>query len=276
MLPRPGVKQISSRHHRLVAECRALAAGKSEHLLLDGLHLVSDAIAADVRLSQVIVARQFLDRPEVRALVDLVTQRGVPIVTASASVMAAVSPVRSPSDVVAIAARPPDDLQGLLARVSSLLVVLADVQDPGNIGAVARVAEAGGADGLLVTGRSADPFGWKALRGSTGSALRLPIAVYKDTCPALEQLRQHRYRLVAMLASGGRPASAVDLRAAVALIVGGEGAGLAPELTARADETITIPMTSPVESLNVAVAAALVIYEARRQRLAGGPSHSPH
>jgi TrmH family RNA methyltransferase len=119
--------------------------------------------------------------------------------------------------------------------------------------------------GLVAAGASADPFGWKALRGSMGSALRLPIAT-ASADEALDLARAAGFRIVAMAAHGGRSLFTMDLNGPVAALVGGEGPGLPPEILARADETVSIPMRAPVESLNAAVAAALVAYEAFRQR----------
>ena len=144
-----------------------------------------------------------------------------------------------------------------------------DVQDPGNVGAIARVAEAGGATGLIAAGASADPFGWKALRGSMGSSLRLPV-VSASAAEAIADARRHDCRIVAAVPRDGRTLYDAQLGGPVAILIGGEGAGLPPALCDSADERVTIPMAPPVESLNTAVAAALVVYEARRQRAHDG------
>jgi TrmH family RNA methyltransferase len=141
------------------------------------------------------------------------------------------------------------------------------VQDPGNLGALARVAEAGGATGLLVAGESADAFGWKALRGSMGSLLRLPVIVKGRGEEAVAAARAQGCHVVAAVPRGGEPLFGADMRVATAILIGGEGAGLPAELLALADRRVTIPMRPPVESLNAAVAAALVVYEALRQRM---------
>jgi TrmH family RNA methyltransferase len=184
--------------------------------------------------------------------------------------MAAVSPVRSPSLIVALAERPQDG--AVFAARPPLVVVACDVQDPGNLGAIARVAEAAGASGLIVTGRSAAPFGWKALRGSMGSALRLPVASRDATDAAIAEARRHGCRVVAMAPRGGRLLYDADLAGPVALVVGSEGRGLDEAALSLADERVTIPMQPPVESLNTATSAALILYEARRQRLARRPT----
>jgi RNA methyltransferase, TrmH family len=146
-------------------------------------------------------------------------------------------------------------------------VVIADgIQDPGNVGAIVRVAEAGGATGIVTTGGSADPFGWKALRGSMGSALRVPIAAAADAAAAVADARGRGCRILAATPRGGRSPFDVDLTGATAVLIGGEGPGLPQRLVDAADERITIPMQPPVESLNTAVSAALIVYEARRQR----------
>ena len=141
-----------------------------------------------------------------------------------------------------------------------------DVQDPGNVGAIVRVAEAGGATAVIAAGRSADPYGWKALRGSMGSALRLPIISGVDTAAALADARRHGYRIIATTPRGGGSLFDADLSGRTAVIIGGEGAGLGKTIVEAADLRVTIPMESPVESLNAAVTAALIVYEARRQR----------
>jgi RNA methyltransferase, TrmH family len=147
-----------------------------------------------------------------------------------------------------------------------VVVIAVGVQDPGNLGAIVRVAEAAGASGVIAAGACADPFGWKALRGSMGSSLRLPVAVTADAGEAIGAARRAGYRLVATVPRGGQGLFEVSLSGPIAFLVGGEGPGLPAAVIESADDRITIPMEGAVESLNSAVAAALLVYEAYRQR----------
>ncbi len=268
------MQRISSRHNPLVTRCRDIAHGKlSTEILLDGAHLVSEAVAADIRVTQVIVASDALSNTDVKTLVGICDSRRLPIAIASAAVMSAISPVRSASEIVAITKRPIWDDERLYPRDRALVIIAVNVQDPGNIGAIARVAEAGGASGMVAAGGSADPFGWKALRGSMGSALRLPIAIQKSPGQALDAARKHGCRIVATIPIGGESLFDLELDGPLAILIGGEGGGLAADVLAAADVHVSIPMQKPVESLNTAVAAGLLIYEARRQRLAMASGH---
>lgn len=258
------MRRIASRQNPIVARYRAAARGDSADagILLDGAHLVTDALHAGLRLREAAVAAE-PDAPT-RSVADELQRAGVDTVAVTLPVLSALSPVRAPSGVVAIADRPGPRGDGF-SGASPLVVVAVDVQDPGNLGAIVRVAEAGGASGVIVAGASADPYGWKALRGSMGSALRLPIVVSR-TSDLLADLRDRGLRIVATAPRGGRPLSAVDFNGAVAILIGGEGPGLSAAHIAGADERVSIPMQARVESLNAAVTAALLVYEARRQR----------
>ena len=150
------------------------------------------------------------------------------------------------------------------------MLILADIQDPGNVGAILRVAEACGATGVATTEGTADPYGWKALRGSMGSAFRLRVAVRQPLLDAARRARSRGLQLWAAVPRGGTPLPTCDLRRGTAVMLGGEGSGLPPDLVAFADERLTIPMRRPVESLNVATSAALIAYETQRQRTEGG------
>ncbi len=268
------MKHITSRQNPLVTRYRAVAHGDDRTLMvLDGLHLVGDALAARTTLVQVAVTPAALEEPDIRDLFVRLETVQVDVVSVTAPVMAAISPLRSPSPIVALAQRPAAQLLDLLAPTEPVLVCMCDVQDPGNVGAIIRVAEAGGATGILAGGISADPFGWKALRGAMGSTLRLPVVTTVDLVGALVEARRHGCRIIAAVPRGGRPPDAVALDGPVALLVGGEGQGLTPGLIGAADEQVTVPMAAPVESLNAAVGAALLVYEARRQRLARTAHH---
>jgi RNA methyltransferase, TrmH family len=260
------MKRITSRQNDVVRHYRAVARGEERNLLLlDGAHLVSDAVAAGVKMRHVMVVAAAAESAEVRPLLDGLERAHVEIALASPPVMAAVSPVRSASPIVAIAERPPTAVR-LFGRQPALVLIACDVQDPGNLGAIVRVSEAAGASGLMAVGRSADPFGWKALRGSMGSALRLPIAIGRHADEAVDEARRHGCRVVATVPRGGHGLFEVNLKGAFAVLIGGEGPGLSDALVNAADERVTIPMRPPVESLNAAVTAALVLYEAHRQR----------
>lgn len=244
----------------------AAARGDTRTILLDGWHLLHDAVAAAIDIKAVAVSVP-PRVPADAALVDRLAGR-VRVVTVSAPVMRAMSPVRTPSGVAALAARPEVHFDALLVPPPPLVVVPIHLQDPGNAGALIRAAEAGGATGVLLGGASADPWGWKALRAAMGSTFRLPVVREPDVQKVCEALRGAGLRLIAAVPRDGAPPDTLDLRGPTALLLGGEGGGLEADVVAAADERVSLPMRAPVESLNVAVAGALLVYEARRQRTA--------
>jgi TrmH family RNA methyltransferase len=262
------MKHISSRQHPLVAACRALAQQpdrSGRRLLLDGEHLVEEGRAAKLTFEMVAVVEAHLasDSAEgqaARALADA----GVNVVTTSQSVLEAMSPVRTPSGIVAIVERPAVSVDEICGVANAFVLALVDVQDPGNLGALVRVAEAGGVTGVLVCGTSASPFSWKAVRGSMGSVLRMPIASGGAPRDLLGATKEAGLRSVAAVARGGQSPAAIAWDGPLALWLGGEGPGLDQAFTGACDASVTIPMTPPVESLNVAVAGGILVYAARR------------
>jgi TrmH family RNA methyltransferase len=270
-------RRLSSRQNPVVSRLRALARdGEGDAALVEGATLAGEAVAAGWTLELVAVTEAALVVPATRRLVDALPASTERLLVTSA-VMDAMSPVRTPSGLVAIAfPRAATSVPGAGSvpgegtdpgTGTELLVCAVDVQDPGNLGAIVRVAEAAGATGLLAVGASADPFGWKALRGSMGSAFRLPIRRGVPLPDAIAAARSGGCRIVATVLEGA-PLHEVDLTGPTCLLLGSEGSGLPPEIAGAADTRLAIPMESPVESLNVAAAAAVVLYEARRQRAA--------
>lgn len=257
---------ISSRQHSTVRLFREAARGGREHpLLLDGWHLVTEAARTGLPLYHVAVAAGRWSSSE-EALLDEIHASGVPLLHVTPNVLEAMSPVRAPSGVVALAERPSHALDDTLAPPPPLVLVGVDLQDPGNVGASVRVAEAAGATGAIYTGASADPWGWKALRAAMGSSLRLPVVAESDLAAVMAALAAAGVRILATVPRDGQPFADADFSGATAVLVGGEGAGLPAAFLERCDAHVTIPMQAPVESLNVAVTAGLLLYEARRQR----------
>lgn len=249
-----------------MAACReARAGGDDQPLLLDGWHLLVEAVRSNAAVDAVLLGAEPPTDDEIRAL-DVLDEAGAQIARVSADVLHAASPVRAPSGVVALARRPRHELDDVLAPPPALVAVALDVQDPGNVGALVRTAEAAGATGLIAAGASADPFGWKALRASMGSAFRLPIVRAVDADTALRALKAAGVIVVVLEPRGGVAPDSVDLARPTALVLGGEGAGVPASVLAAADARLRLPMRPPVESLNVAVAGALALYAAAAQR----------
>lgn len=257
---------ISSRHHPLVARFREAArGGAGTPLLLDGPHLALEALGAGIPILDIAIASELSDRPEMTEI-----RRRIPSAhLVTAQVMDALSPTRTPAGVVALADRPATREADLFAGAAPLVVIAVDVQDPGNLGAILRTAEAASASGVIATTGGADPMGWKAVRGSMGSVLRLPVLRVADASAALTVAQRHGLRCAAAVRDGGEPMYAAALTGPLALVVGGEGSGLDDATIEACDLRVTIPMAPQVESLNVATAAALLVYEARRQRAQG-------
>jgi RNA methyltransferase, TrmH family len=281
------MERINSRQNAIVKRFRELArtsrpvkmdgavdpaarAGHATDVLLDGEHLVQEALLCDIPIEIAAFADRQLDNvlSPLARIAKAIKTRGGRTLKVTDQVLAAMSPVQHPSGVVAIARARPADVRVVMATVADLplVLVLAGLQDPGNVGAIVRAAAAFGASGVVAIEGSANPFGWKALRGAMGGTFRLPIAARGSLPEVIASARELGVRLVAAVPRGGTPLPALDLREPTAIVLGGEGAGLSAAVMAAVDETVTIPMQAPAESLNVAIAAALILYEAMRQR----------
>jgi TrmH family RNA methyltransferase len=269
------MKTISSRQNPIVARYRTAGRGELRGaLLLDGAHLLVDALNARLRIIEAAVTAEAAGRRDIASIVDRLAQAGAEVNVVAAHVMDALSPVKSASGIVALAQRPDIEADRMYRPEAPLVIVAIDVQDPGNLGAIVRVAEAGGATGVVAAGASADPFGWRALRGSMGSALRLPLAIERDAVLAVTEARRHGCRIAAAMPRDGQSIFEMDYSGAIAILIGGEGAGLPADVAAGADVHMTIPMQPPVESLNAAATAALIVYEAFRQRMTQKPQRA--
>ena len=264
------MERISSRQNAIVKRFRELAQAKHPdgEVLLDGAHLLHEALSARLPLDIVAFAESAAD-PESRRLVERAAKAGARTIAVTGPVLTAMSPVRNPSGVVAIARMKRTTIDGVLRTSPQLVMILHETQDPGNVGAAIRAAEACGATGAITTARTSDPFAWKALRGAMGSAFRLPIATGASLTQIEAAVKKAGVTLAATVPRGGTPLPSADLRKPIAIFFGGEGPGLPDEVVQGADVRLSIPMRPDVESLNLAVSAAIILYEAARQRTGG-------
>lgn len=279
------MERITSRQNAIVKRFRELArssrvvtpdatpkGGHAIDVLLDGEHLVQEALLCDIRVEIAAFSDKQLANvlsPVARIAKD-VKKRGGRVLAVPDPVLAAMSPVQHPSGVVAIAKARPADVRVVLSTVADLplVLILAGLQDPGNVGAIVRAAAGFGASGIVAIEGSANPFSWKALRGAMGATFRIPVAARGTLAEVIPAAREEKVRIVAAVPRGGTPLPDLDLREPTALVLGSEGAGISDAVRATVQQTVSIPMRAPVESLNVAIAAAVILYEASRQRRA--------
>ena len=257
---------VTSRANPVVKRLRALLSGgpADGRMVIEGVKLAAEAAAAGVDVTDCAVAPEILEGPHA-ALVARLEEKGAAVRVLAAPILGALSGTEASQGLLAVARRPVFDEKRLF-RATPLLAVGIGIQNPGNVGALLRTAEAAGATGAYLAGGCADPFSWKALRGSMGSAFRLPHVVVADAAEVLARLAARGVRTVAADAEAGTDYDDADLRQPVAVLVGNEGAGLPAEVLAGASTRVRIPMAAPVESLNVAVAAGVLLFEAARQR----------
>jgi TrmH family RNA methyltransferase len=257
---------IRSRDNALVRLLRAhrQRAPDDGVCLLEGFKLLEEALGAGLALDDVAVCPRAEAHPRWPALASRLYEHGVRVRRVADDVLESVSPAEASQGLLALARRPQFQ-EELLFRPPALVLVAVAVQDPGNLGGLLRTAEAAGATGAYLTAGCADPFAWKALRGSMGSAFRLPHVRGREALDALCRLRARGVTALAAAAQAEMPYQAADLRRPVALVVGNEGSGL-PAAVVRECIPLTIPMAAPVESLNVGVAAGVLLFEAARQR----------
>jgi RNA methyltransferase, TrmH family len=279
---------ITSRENRWVKLFRAGLRGTGpsgdEPIAVEGPKLIEDALRDGLEADAVLVSEAGERHLEAILRAASASESGIArsrVLRTTDKIFESLSGTESPQGVAALFRQPAwdfDDIWGLEdssanggGSIAPLVLVIARVQDPGNVGTILRSAEAFGATGAVATRGTADPWSPKALRASAGSALRLPLLRGMSIPVLLAQLRVSKIKIVAASSSasngsGQGERAQPDLREPAAIFVGNEGAGLAQEVESAADERFAIPMADAVESLNAGIAASIILYEAARQR----------
>lgn len=267
---------ITSRHNPLVRQAREARDGKNKELIfVEGLRLCEEAARAGLELDAVLFTEGFAKDARSSRLLDALANAADKVATVGDAVIEHLSDTKTPQGVVALARRPRTDRASFEAAAESfetahdvrpLVVVLHKLSNPSNAGAILRVAEAAGATAVVATRHTADPFSPKALRGAMGSTFRVPLWTGAEFAEVLEWCASRGVRTVSTSLDAARAHTEIDWAVPRAIIVGPEAGGLDASEARAADASVRIPMRAPVESLNVAVALAVVLYEAARQR----------
>jgi TrmH family RNA methyltransferase len=252
---------IRSRKNKLIKDLREFRRHRPlEQALLEGPHLIEAALQAGLRLDLLLMSESFRGTPAGAALTKMVDEVRI----CSDDVLAFAAQTNSPQGVLAVVSVPEYELPQAL-KGTPLLVVPCQLQDPGNMGTLIRTAAAAAATGVMLVGEGVDPWNDKALRASQGAVFQMPVL--KSNLAEIEQgWGWPNMQVVALTTDAKTTIYDLDLRKPTAFLLGNEGAGLGQEFLAAASCLARIPMPGGTESLNAAVAGAIALFEAVRQR----------
>jgi TrmH family RNA methyltransferase len=255
-------EQITSRDNRRLVEARKVRDGKVEdRIFIEGRRLVEEAL-----LSGVVVEYLFLANG-----VDLPTARSgspFPVYQLTPGLLNSISDTENSQGIIAIGYRPDTGPAAFAATPSAvpLVVFLNEINNPSNLGAVIRTDEAAGIRGVITSANSADVFSPKALRAAMGSSFRVPIWEKVAFEEALEWAKQNGLAATAADTSAERSYTQLDWKEPRLLVFGSEAHGLSASQLSMIGDVVNVPMASSVESLNLAVSAGIILFEAKRQK----------
>lgn len=260
---------ITSRDNSLLRQARAVRDGKIKELIyVEGLRLCEEAQRSNLTIEAVIVSEELLRKQRAaEAIADLsrVSKRTASV---SEKLLESISYTKTPQGIVVLAERPESsqDRLGESLVANPLLVVLHQINNPVNVGAILRTAEAAGATAVITTQNTSDPFSPKSLRGAMGSAFRLPIWTGPSYDETVKWCRERGIVTACADAEADTDYTDLDWTKGIAVFVGPESTGFTAEELMNADQKVKIPMKGLAESLNVSVAAGILLFEAARQR----------
>lgn len=281
MLPlapaRLGASSVTEEIHVSLSRTRELLVGRlrrrktreRERLFLaEGVRCATTVVRGGAGVRFAIVTAALIDTADGHALSGELAERGIEMVEVDEEQLAALSDTESPQGVMLVCEQPAAALPHLRLRGASRILVLDAVQDPGNVGTLVRVAAAFALDAVVALDGSADPWSAKAVRAAAGSTVTVPLV--RATVPELLEALATAGTPLLAAAAGGEPIDRAHRTAGWALAVGNEGAGLRPALLVNAACRVAIPMPGDVDSLNVGVAGALLIYALCETQQRGG------
>lgn len=263
------IRSITSRDNSLLRLARAVRDGKeTEYIFVEGLRLCEEALRSSLDIEALIVSEELLRKQRVAGAIEELSRASHRSASVSEKLLESISYTKTPQGVVVLARRPESSQDRLSGSIdnNALLVVLHQINNPVNVGAILRTAEAAGAAGVITTKNTSDPFSPKSLRGAMGSAFRLPIWTGPGYEEMIDWCRKRNIETVCADAEASLAHTDFDWTRATALLLGPESTGFTAGEMESATQIVRIPMHGAVESLNVSVAAGILLFEAARQR----------
>jgi RNA methyltransferase, TrmH family len=267
------LRLITSRQNEIYRFLKALTEPhtrkKHKAFLLEGATFVAEALEDEAwAVLMVALTPEFSETERGQSIISEAQRKRVQVVLMAPALFEEISGTETPQGVIAAVRQPQAErLERLKIPTVATALVLEGLQDPSNVGAVVRVADAVGALAVLYTKGTADPYAPKAVRASAGSLLHVPVVPVNSVSEAVNWLKANEFQIVGTVPEGGESVFEAEFGDRVAVLIGNEARGLSEEAKRSVDLSVTIPMVGKAESLNVAVAAGIVLYEILRRRL---------
>jgi TrmH family RNA methyltransferase len=266
----PNTRLVTSLTNPLIKDIRALAMRKVREeaglFVAEGLKLVADAIEGGWPI-RILVHRTGEERPMLARAIAATRRAGGEVLEVTGDVLEKLSRRDNPQTVIGVFQQRLSPIRSVEPSVDALWVGLDRVRDPGNLGTIMRTADAAGAEGVMLIGETTDPFGIEAVRATMGSVFNIRLAA-GSAADFLAWRKAYRGRVVGTHLSGTRDYRGADYRGACLLLMGNEQQGLPDELAQACDSLVKIPMAGKADSLNLAVATGIMLFEMARTRLA--------
>lgn len=255
---------ITSRHNPVYKELNGLHSRQGREgnqlFLIEGVRLIEEALAAGLGITTLVYSQHLLRTRRGEACLESMQARGVDVREIDDRLLCQLARTERPQGILAAVRQPALEMSGLLSRGDRLRVLVVDrVQDPGNLGTLLRTAEAFDWHAVITTKGTVDLYNDKTIRSAMGSLFRLPHAQGLESMSLLQDLQAARLQIIATALHEAQPFHRASYSSRCALVVGNEGAGVDPVWLNAADTKVTIPIPGPAESLNVGVAAGIVM-----------------
>lgn len=242
------------------------AAGRlQEDFLIEGHHLLEMAIASDANIKRVFFTNNYKSKNE--GFLRMVSRKGIELIETTEHLLVKISDTEAPQGVAAVISYMTKTLQGLSLKITPFIVVCDGIQDPGNLGTIIRTSDAAGADAVIILPGTCDALMPKVIRATAGSIFNLPV-LFSEVNVLIEWLRKKAISLFVTDVKAPKTIYDSDLRRSLAFVFGNEAGGVSETLKREGDMLLNIPIPGKAESLNVAISAAICLYEAVRQRRA--------
>ncbi|MGD0885777.1 MAG: RNA methyltransferase [Thermodesulfovibrionales bacterium] len=262
---------ITSRSNPHIREAATIKGKKGRHkhdaFLIEGPHLLQMALRSGIAVQKVFFTEEHLATKEGERLVRQILRTGAELFRISGQILSKLSDTETPQGIVAIASHRPFSLDQLGLKEPALLVVIDGIRDPGNLGTLIRTADAAGVDAVIILPGTCDAFMPKAIRSTAGSIFNIPL-VYPEAGELMRWLQERSIKTLVADVHATQSLYEADLSRPLAFVFGNEAAGVHEGLRREADAGVKIPLSGKAESLNVAISAAICLYEAVRQRSA--------